>query len=97
MTRHSRFTYLDVGGSPVLLDEDPQQELSLLARLERGGDDAVAALGQPQPLAHLAQVDERVGSVHLKTLIQDRDTLYMVNSLGVPTTSQVPRRLIMIH
>ena len=58
-------TYLDVGCTPVLLDKDPEEELSLLARLEGGGDDAVAALGQPQPLAHLAQVDERVGSVHL--------------------------------
>ena len=60
-------TYLDVGCTPVLLDKDPEEELSLLAGLEGGGDDAVAALGQPQPLAHLAQVDERVSSVHLET------------------------------
>ena len=50
---------------------------SLLAGAERGGDDAVAALGQPQPLAHLPQVDERVRPVHLR-----RDRIQYGSLLG---------------
>ena len=44
------------GGAPVLLSEEPHQELPLLAPVEGGGDDGVLPGGQHQPLAHLPQV-----------------------------------------
>ena len=54
-----------LGGAPAPLHEEPEHEVALLSAVEGGGDDAVAALGQQQALAHLAEVDERVGAVDL--------------------------------
>lgn len=40
-------------GLAVLLGEDPQQEVSVLVRLEGGGDDDVFPRGQLELAAHL--------------------------------------------
>ena len=44
------------GGAPVLLSEQPHQELAPLAPVECGGDDDILARGQHHPGAHLPQV-----------------------------------------
>ena len=52
------------GGAPVLLSEQPHQELAPLAPVEGGRDDHVLARGQHQPDAHLPQVRVLVSLAH---------------------------------
>ena len=52
------------GGAPMLLSEQPHQELALLAPVEGGRDDHVLARGEHQPGAHLPQVRVLVSLAH---------------------------------
>ena len=52
------------GGAPVLLREQPHQELAPLAPVEGGRDDDILARGQHQPGAHLPQVHVLVSLAH---------------------------------
>ena len=52
------------GGAPVLLSEQPHQELAPLAPVEGGRDDHVLPRGQHQSGAHLSQVHVLVSLAH---------------------------------
>ena len=52
------------GGAPVLLSEQPHQELAPLAPVEGGRDDHVLPRGQHQSGAHLPQVHVLVSLAH---------------------------------
>lgn len=50
---------MDIHGSSFVLGEDPDQEISLVVRLEGGGHQQVVSRRQSEALGHLPHVDVR--------------------------------------